>query len=178
VALLLLPALVGWGRTLNGEAVRGVPGVAGFRHLAEVEHERYDPDRAVEVTYRVCRSRPWPTRTRSPGPEGGRLVADFRVLGEDDVVVAQPGGGYVLLAAATWWWPGQCRSANFEWDQHEANAGQRQSDGPGEALSPVAGDRVEPGRYRVEAWWQVEDREPRYRQTQAVSTDVFVLEAP
>jgi hypothetical protein len=177
VALLLLPVVVAWARTLHGEAVSGVSGLAGFRHQAAVADDRYEPDRPVEVTYRVCRWRPWPTRTWSPGPEGGRLVALYHVLDEDDVVVPGPDVGFVLLARATWWWPGQCRSVNFNWDQHEANTGQR-SEAAGEARSPGAGDRVEPGRYRVEAWWEVVDREARFRPTQAVSTDVFVLAPP
>jgi hypothetical protein len=67
VVLLALPAGVAWGRTVGGAAVSGHPAISGFRQHAEVDRDRYEEQEPVVLTYRVCRSRPWPATTNSPG---------------------------------------------------------------------------------------------------------------
>jgi hypothetical protein len=153
VVLLTSPLAVAWARTSGGEQVAGHPVVAGFRQSAEVDGETYTENEPVVLTYRVCRSRPWPTTTSSPGRVSeGSLVAEFRVLDDQgDVVADTSHRGYVLALSQSWWWPGQCRSVDLEWDQRFWN--QPDSPEPDVAGSPVRGDRVEPGRYRFEVWW-------------------------
>jgi hypothetical protein len=149
VVLLGLPTAVAWARTLGGEAVVGHPGIGGFRQSAAVDRELYVEGDPVVLTYRVCRSRPWPTRTNSG------FVAEFRVIDADGVVVADTGHRvYQLILLRVLWLPGQCRTVAYEWDQHWWN--QEAADGEDVVLGvSVTGDRVDPGSYRFEVWWRV-----------------------
>lgn len=79
LVLLILPLGVAWGRTVGGAAVSGHPGITGFRQYAETDRDRYDDGESVIVTYRACRSRPWPTTTNSPG--AGPLSVVIAALG-------------------------------------------------------------------------------------------------
>jgi hypothetical protein len=176
MVLLALPVGVAWGRTLGGATVVGHPGLSGFRQQAEVERSRYPAEDAVVVTYRVCRSRPWPTRTNSPAM-GASLTAGFRAVNERGGVVADTSHRiYVLLLGSTHWWPGQCRSVDLEWDQHVWN--QEQPDPAEQEYGgvPVRGDRVEPGIHRFEVWWEVSPGgEPDDRVPEPIATRPFVL---
>lgn len=178
LVLLVLPVGVAWGRTLGGEAVVGHPGIAGFRQSAEGDRDRYEEQEAVVLTYRVCRSRPWPMRTNFP-PMEGALSAEFRVVDDrGDVVADTTHRGYVLSLGTTRWWPGQCRSVDLEWDQHHWNQDGPDRGGPEVGGVPVRGDRVEPGVYRFEVWWHVSSgEEPDEQLPEPIETAPFVLES-
>ena len=75
------------------------------------------------------------------------------------------------------WWPGQCRTATSEWDQRRWNQDppgdkeQRQEEG-----LPVRHDRVEPGSYRFEVWWDTwHGEEPDELTPDPITTDTFEL---
>ncbi len=143
VAVVLLGS-----RIVGAAPVRGA--VAGFHQKAETERASYEDSEPVRVTFSVCRTRPWPTITRS----GGRttLLYDWRIFDADSRVVADTSHRVRtsdLLQA--FWWPGQCRAAQDEWDQRYWNQEDRRRDVVG---VPVKGDRVPPGEYRFEVRWQ------------------------
>lgn len=175
LVLLTLPAGVAWGQTLGGAAVVGHPGIAGFRQSAEVDQARYEEGERVVLTYRACRSRPWPTVTNSPA---GPLAAEFRVVDERGEVVADTTHqGYILSLGTTRWWPGQCRSMDLVWDQHRWNQDPPDEEEQQYGGVPVRRDRVEPGTYRFEVWWHVSaGGEPDEQLPELIETDPFVLE--
>jgi hypothetical protein len=179
LVLVLVASSVGvaWGRTLGGEPVVGHPGISGFRQSAEVDRDRYEDQEAVVLTYRVCRSRPWPARTNAPPMEGG-VAAEFRVVAADaDVVADTTHRGYVLVLSSTWWWPGQCRAVDLEWDQHRWNQEDPEGGSPDTIGSPVRGGRVEPGEHRFEVWWHVSaGGEPDEQLPAPVVTAPFLIE--
>jgi hypothetical protein len=147
-ALLVAPFAVAWARTPGGEPVAGHPGIAGFRQSAEVDRGTYAEDDSVILTYRVCRSRPWPTRTNSS------FQVEFRVVDEaaGRVVADTTHRIHPLMLVPLWWWPGRCRTAEPVWDQHVWN--QEPAEEGAVLGGPVRGDRVEPGSYRFEVWWE------------------------
>lgn len=176
VILLASPLAVAWTRTSGGEPVNGQPGIAGFRHSAETDRETYEKSETVVLTYRVCRSRPWPTTTNPAWPDRS-LTAAFRVVSAQGEVVADTThrGGILSMARPPRWWPGQCRSVDFEWDQHLWN--QPDFEDPDVAGEPVRGDRVEPGNYRFEVWWLASRGEPPDDEaSKPVETPPFLIE--
>jgi hypothetical protein len=175
LVLLASPLAAAWARTSGGEPVAGLPGIGGFRQSAEVDGETFAENEPVVLTYRVCRSRPWPTRTRSPGPGGDSLVAQFHVLDDRGDVVARPGGGYILLLASTWWWPGQCRSRDFVWDQRYGDQNDPDREAPNGDGTVAGGGRVEPGDHRFEAWWTVASGD-KLMESEPTKTTPFLIE--
>lgn len=176
LVLSVLPVGVAWGRTSGGSAVAGHPGIAGFRQSAEVDRDRYEEGDAVVLTYRVCRSRPWPTRTNSPPM--GSPAAEFRVVDDRGEVVADTTHRvYILSLGTTAWWPGQCRSVDLEWDQHRWNQDDPDDEEMKVVGSPVRGERVEPGAHRFEVWWLVSSGgEPDEQLPEPIETAPLVLE--
>jgi hypothetical protein len=177
LVVLALPVGVAWGRTLGGEEVGGHPGIDGFRQRAGVDRVRYEEQEPVVLTYRVCRSRPWPATTNSPGR--GSLAVDFRVVDEHgDVVADSTHQGHVLVLVRTRWWPGQCRSMDVQWDQHRWNQDEPDGVEPDVSGLPRRGDRVEPGVYSFEVWWLVSPGgEPDERLPGPITTAPFVVES-
>jgi hypothetical protein len=175
VVLLAPPAGVAWGRTVGGAAVTGHPAISGFRQHAEVDRDRYEEQEPVVLTYRVCRSRPWPATTNSPGR--GSLAVDFRVVDEHGEVVADTTHqGHILVLVRTRWWPGQCRSMDVVWDQHRWNQDGPDQQEPEVGGVPARGDRVEPGDYRFEVWWLVSPGdEPDEQTPRPTETSPFVI---
>lgn len=178
VVLLASPLVVAWARTSGGEQVAGQSGVAGFRHSAETDLETYEESEPVVLTYRVCRSRPWPTMTNPPWPDGS-LAAEFRVVNAQGDVVADTThqGGILIMPRPTRWWPGQCRSVDFEWDQHLWNQPDSEEQAPAVGGAPVRGDRVEPGSYRFQVWWMASRGDPPDEEaSEPTETPPFLIE--
>lgn len=176
VMLLASPLAVAWARTSGGGQVTGQPGIAGFRHSAEVDRETYEENEPVVLTYRVCRSRPWPTTTHPAWPDRS-LTAAFSVVNDQGDVVADTTHEIHILPMPrpTRWWPAQCRSVDFEWDQHLWN--QPDFEEPDVAGAPVRGDRVEPGRYRFQVWWMASRGDPPDDEaSEPVETPPFLIE--
>jgi hypothetical protein len=109
---------------------------------------------------------------------GTSLTAEFRVLDERGGVVADTTHrGSILLLGTTHWWPGQCRSVDLEWGQHRWNQEQPDPEEQQYGGVPVRGERVEPGVYRFEVWWEVSPGgEPDDRAPEPIETAPFVLE--
>jgi hypothetical protein len=168
---------VAWVRTSGGEPVAGMPGIGGFRQSAEVDRETYVENQPVVLTYRVCRSRPWPTTTDPSWVGPSSLTAEFRVVDDQgDVVADTTHRVHVLLTPRpTRWRPGQCRWVGFEWDQRFWN--QPHFEEPDVAGTPVRGDRVGSGSYRFEVWWAASrGGEPREQTSEPIETAPFLIE--
>lgn len=171
LVLLAIPVGAAAARVPTGEPVAGHPGLDGFRHDVQVDRESYEPTVPVVLTYRVCRSRPWPTQTNSA------FTAEFRVIDEQGEVVADTTHRiYPQVLIPVWWAPGQCRSVEHEWDQQLWN--QESADNATVAAgSPVRGERAVPGSYRFEVWWLASaGSEPDEQVPEPIVSASFVLE--
>jgi hypothetical protein len=172
--LVLAPVVLSLGRMPGADPVRGMSGVAGFHQRAGTDQDAYGEDEPVRLSYEVCRTRPWPART----PSGqAPVITEFRILDPaGDVVADTSHRGYTLLLSSVRWWPGQCRSVASEWDQRYWN--QHPPDGQEQrrAGTPRRGERVEPGTYRFEVWWDVSPGdELDDLRSDAITTDMFEL---
>jgi hypothetical protein len=173
-AAILLALVVGalaLARVPGAERVEGHPGLSGFRQQAVANQERYDEGQPVELTYRVCRSRPWSAATNSG------FSAEWRVVDEQGEVVADTSHRvYPAVLIPVRWWPGQCRSVEYEWDQRYWNQHRREGEEQHQRGLPVRRDRVEPGVYRFEVWWDGSPGgEPDELTPDPILTDSFEL---
>ena len=158
-------------RVPGTQPVEGHPGLSGFRQQGTVDQEGYDEGEPVELTYRVCRSRPWRTTTNSG------FLAEWRVVDEHGEVVADTTHRvYPAVLIPVGWWPGQCRSVEYVWDQRYWNQHPPDDEEERQAGLPIRRDRVDPGTYRFEVWWNASpDREPDDLMPDAITTGAFEL---
>jgi hypothetical protein len=175
IALLLLaPVVLALGRIPGADPVRGANAVAGFHQRVGTDHDMYGPDEPVLMTYEVCRTRPWPTQVASGHAP---VITEFRIVDQTNRVVADTGHRvYPMVLIPVRWWPGQCRSVEQEWDQRYWNQHPREGEEQHHRGAPIRRDRVEPGIYRFEVWWNVSATDEAGDQVpDPITTETFEL---
>lgn len=138
------------GRATAGEFVSGGFGLGFFRAQARIDQPSYRAGEPVRVTFSVCWAGVHPAIVSSGG--GTPVLTSFKVVDEDGRAVAN--SSHLVRTSElfqVWWVPGQCRTIEKQWDQRYWNQEERPHGPDG---TPVHGERVPPGRYRMEVQWQ------------------------
>ena len=119
-----------------------------FSVTITTDQSNYNGGEAVGFTVEICNQGP-PTTTEGYG--GTDIPFSYRILDEADGVVADDSHAFRTLELRTVQWSEhQCRTARMSWDQRFWNRPEDEPSEPPEVYgTPVRGDEVPTGRYRI-----------------------------